>query len=398
MSSIEEPVPECTYITTKTGLEAVERSLEKAESAALDTEADSLHHYHQKVCLIQLNVEGSIFIVDPLASIDLSEFFTLLSQKRLILHGADYDLRILRRDFGFSPAQVFDTMLALQLLGYENLGLASLVEHHCGVRLSKSGQKLDWSKRPLSPRMLLYAGNDVRYLPELSAKLEQELRVAGRRQWHRECCEHLLSISFPPARDPEKAWRIKGSSALSGREKAMVKTLWFWREHEASRADVPCFKILNDEQLLALALWAAGVESSSPGGYPLLPRSLKSPRRLTSLEEAIRKAKALSPREWPRPLKKKHGIQRNVDGESLGRLKEVRDTIALSFELTPSILAPQRALSLIASEKPSTREEMSRISGLLDWQVEILYEEFHRALTGEGRKERRAPRTTGKRT
>ena len=131
----------------------------------LDTEADSLHHYFEKVCLIQLSFSGTNYIIDPLAGFSLSGFLEVLAQKELVLQGADYDLRMLKRSYEFRPlAPVFDTMLAAQALGYEKIGLAVLVERSCGVLLSKEGQKADWSRRPLSEKLLRYASDDTKYL------------------------------------------------------------------------------------------------------------------------------------------------------------------------------------------------------------------------------------------
>mgnify|MGYP001077099340 CR=1 FL=1 len=151
---------------------------------ALDTEADSLHHYFEKVCLIQLAAGEESAIVDPLCGMDLSALLALLTCKPLILHGADYDLRMMRLTFGFLPeGEVFDTMLAARLLGYEEFGLASLVERFFGVRLSKGGQKSDWSRRPLSESQLRYAGDDTRYLLPLAARLREEMRLTLPAEW-----------------------------------------------------------------------------------------------------------------------------------------------------------------------------------------------------------------------
>ena len=132
---------------------------------ALDTEADSLHNYFEKVCLVQLSLAGMHYIVDPLRGLDLHELLSALAETRLIVHGGDYDLRIMRASLGFRPRrQVFDSMIAAQLLGFDQIGLAALVERYFAITLGKEGQKWDWSRRPLRERQRRYATNETRFL------------------------------------------------------------------------------------------------------------------------------------------------------------------------------------------------------------------------------------------
>src|SRR3954451_11927981 len=152
---------------------------------AVDTEADSLHSYFDKVCLIQISVPGEDLVVDPLRKLDLRRFGEVLADRGIvkILHGADYDLRILNRDFGFTPANLIDTMICAQLLGYEAIGLAALLERHFALKLDKSHQRADWAQRPLPRDMLAYATTDTRHLVELADKLRAELEALGRWEW-----------------------------------------------------------------------------------------------------------------------------------------------------------------------------------------------------------------------
>src|SRR6185436_3848294 len=155
---------------------------------AVDTEADSLHSYFDKVCLIQISVPGHDLIVDPLRKLDLSRFGEVLANREItkILHGADYDLRILNRDFGFTPVNLIDTMICAQLLGYEAIGLAALLEKHFALKLDKSHQRADWAQRPLPRDMLEYAATDTRHLLDLADKLRTELLALGRWEWAEE--------------------------------------------------------------------------------------------------------------------------------------------------------------------------------------------------------------------
>src|SRR5258706_557326 len=166
--------------------------LRSTEWIAIDTEADSLHAYPERLCLIQVSVPGSDELLDPLASVDLNPVFELFRKHELILHGADYDLRLLRKSTGFVPSAIFDTMLASRLLGCREFGLNNLVNQFLGVALEKGPQKANWAQRPLTPRMVAYAHNDTRHLKPLADMLRKQLREKGRLDWHREWCDSLI--------------------------------------------------------------------------------------------------------------------------------------------------------------------------------------------------------------
>ena len=210
-----------------------------ADAVALDTEADSFHHYYEKACLLQLSRDGAAWLVDPLAGLDLDRLFALLSDRRLLLHGADYDLRLLSRGYGFRPREIFDTMVAAQLLGLKEIGLAALLSQRLGVTLDKSSQRADWSRRPLSPTLVAYAASDVLHLHALVASLEADLAARGRTAWHAEECARLLAQDLSPApEDPETDWRIKGSNGLAPKERAFLRELWRAREERARALDL----------------------------------------------------------------------------------------------------------------------------------------------------------------
>ena len=177
-------------------------------------------------------------ILDPLLD--------ALNAHELIMHGADYDLRLLRKHHEFVPSAIFDTMLAARLLGERQFGLGSLVEKLLGVKLDKGSQKADWARRPLTERMEIYARNDTHYLKPLADKLKLELQQKGRLAWHQESCARLIAeTSQPPVVDADSAWRIKGSSRLGRPALAVLRELWQWREQEAVAANRPPFFILR---------------------------------------------------------------------------------------------------------------------------------------------------------
>jgi ribonuclease D len=162
-------------IDTDVKLAALLPVIQKAPWLALDTEADSLHAYPEKVCLIQISTVAGDELVDPLAPINLDPLFAAFNAHEMIFHAADYDLRLLRKHHEFTPLAIFDTMLAARLLGEPQFGLSNLVEKFLGVKLDKGSQKADWARRPLTEKMEVYARNDTHYLKPLADKLKAEL-------------------------------------------------------------------------------------------------------------------------------------------------------------------------------------------------------------------------------
>jgi len=382
--------PEVMYIRDEERLESLLSNLKTPGRVAIDTEADSLHHYYEKVCLIQLNVEGSLYIIDPLVGLNLAPFFAALSKKQLIMHGADYDLRLLRKNFDFVPSEIFDTMIAAQLLGYERLGLADLVEHHKGVRLSKSAQKLNWSKRPLSTKMISYAGNDVRYLLSIADELHDALDSLGRVEWLEESCSHLItSTEEQHESEPEKEWRIKGTYGLERKIMAYVKAIWYWREEEARSADIPCFKIITNETIIDMARWLKDHENDSVRSYPDIPRSVRG-SRFTRLIEVVKSCRQLPPHLWPKPLKHNGGPRYSLDNVLVANLKKRRDEAALELGISQPVLAPTRAITRLALHRPRSDEDMRIHAGLLRWQVKVLGDAFLEEISLSDSKPRKA--------
>ena len=203
------------YVRERAAMERLIQRIGAAERVALDTEADSLHNYFEKVCLVQLSLGGEHYLVDPLCGLDLNGLLEALADKPLILHGGDYDLRMMRASMGFRPRrEVFDTMIAAQLLGFEQIGLAALIERYFDITIGKAGQKSDWSRRPLSENQLRYAVNDTRFLERLADRMHGELDERGRVDWHRESCRAMVeSTGRDHARDPEERLAYQGSGA-----------------------------------------------------------------------------------------------------------------------------------------------------------------------------------------
>lgn len=353
--------------------------MESVPRIALDTEADSLYHYFEKVCLIQLSMNGDNFIVDPLSGIDLSPFLKLLAGKDLILHAADYDLRMLLGTFGFRPhAAVFDTMLAAQLLGYEQLGLAALVERSFDVTLPKQKKKSDWSRRPLSDQQLDYASDDTRFLEPMADRLFDALRELGRDGWHQEWCEWLVEVTGRdrPPPDPDREWRLKGMNGIGRRELAFVREIWRWRDWAARAADLPPFKIMGNSQILELSSWAASNRTARIEDGPILPRHITG-RRLNALRQAIQKARRTPTKDLPDHLEERRP---EPTPPKLRTLRRECARVAEELGIPASVLAPRAALEAVTKRHPRTVGEVMECGPMMQWQAELVAPVIQRVL------------------
>lgn len=349
-------------IDTDAKLAALLPVIQSASWLALDTEADSLHAYPEKVCLIQISTVAGDELIDPLGGINLDPLLDALNAHELIMHGADYDLRMLRKHHEFVPSAIFDTMLAARLLGERQFGLGSLVEKLLGVRLDKGSQKADWARRPLTARMETYARKDTHYLKPLADKLKLELQQKGRLTWHQESCARLIvESSQPPVVDADSVWRVRGSSRLGRPALAVLRGLWQWREQEAMAANRPPFFVLAHEKLVAIAAAAATHRPVEP----LLPPRL-SPRRRDGLTATIKAALQLSADGHPEFLRPKGHRPTEAELRRYRELERRRNVHAHKLGMDPTLIASRATLGELARHWDMHAPE------LMSWQRELL--------------------------
>jgi len=349
-------------IDTDTKLSAYLPTLQSAAWIALDTEADSLHAYPEKVCLIQASTPAGDELIDPLAAMNLAPLFATLQGFELIFHAADYDLRLLRKHHGFVPTAIFDTMLAARLLGERQFGLGALVEKYLGVKLDKGPQKADWAQRPLTERMESYARNDTRFLKPMTDQLRAELVKKGRLTWHQESCARLITESSrPPEVDTDTVWRVKGSTFLGRPALAILRELWHWREREAIAGNRPPFFVLSHEKVIEVAQ----VASENGPVEDLLPPRMH-PRRRDTLLQAVRAGQAVPPEQLPQVIR--HHSQRPSEAEfrRFRELEKVRDRHAHDLGIDPTLIAPKAVLGELARDGGENKAE------LMAWQRELL--------------------------
>ncbi|HWB59853.1 MAG TPA: HRDC domain-containing protein [Chthoniobacteraceae bacterium] len=349
-------------IATPEALNEFVATIAPHDRVAIDTEADSLHCYFEKLCLVQVSLPGQDVLIDPLAGFSLEPLFHALQGKELILQGADFDLRLLRRSGGMEAERVFDTMIGARLAGKLEFSLAALVQQYFGITLAKSSQKENWARRPLTDKMMDYAANDTRYLLPLAEKLEGELRALGRWEWFVQSCAKAVQTSkITRERDIENLWRISGSVELRGRASALLRALWNWRDEEAKAVDRPPFHILRNEELIEAARRFDAGERVS---YRHLSGS-RAKRFYAAAETAL----ALPQNEWPVILRRARARPTPEEERRFLELKKKRDAAATGLNLDPSLIAPKATLEALAADPAAASER------LLPWQQELLSRE-----------------------
>jgi ribonuclease D len=349
-------------IDTEDKLAALLPALRAAPWIAMDTEADSLHAYPEKLCLLQISSEGVEALVDPLARLGLAPLLDIFHDHQLIMHGADYDLRLLRKTFDFKPTSIFDTMLAARLMGCREFGLSNLVQKFLNVKLEKGPQKADWSRRPLTPRMEEYARNDTRFLKPLADILRKELEEKGRLQWHEETCRRLIEeCSVIRTPDPETVWRVKGSFHLGSNALAVLREIWNWREKEAVASNKPPYFILQPDTMIGLSI--AAVEGKSL--EQLIPKRF-SPRRHSTLVRAVQRG--LHSPDKPQLIRATHYRQTADEKRRYHELEKKRNRRAHDLGIDPTIIASRAELVQLARNGSSQEDEIV----MMNWQSELL--------------------------
>lgn len=370
------------WIRTPEALAELARSLEGCRTIGLDTESDSLYHHFEKVCLVQLATDrGDAWLVDALAVRDLSPLAPVLADPGVVkvLHGADYDVTTLKRDFGFAFASIFDTMIAARLLGRSEIGLAAVARDELGVTLTKTNQKDDWSRRPLTPQQEAYALADVLHLVEVRERLEAKLVAAGRLDWMREECEAVAALeAVVRKRSPEAYLELKGAKRLPPRALAALRELYTWRERRAEETDTPPFKILGNESLMHLAELrpkdAVGLRAV-PGVLPRLQR------HAADLLAAVRRGEELPEAELPRVVRSPRPIVPDAVVHRVERLKAWRARKAQELAVEASVVLPQRLIDRLAEAAPAGPTELAGVEGLRRWRVKELGAELLAAVS-----------------
>jgi ribonuclease D len=335
----------------------------------VDLEADSMYHFREKVCLIQIASARVTAIIDPLQIKDLSVLAPLFRRADIqkVFHGADYDVRSLYRDFRIAVNNLFDTELACRFLGFKESGLNAVLNKKYNIQLDKKNQRKDWSKRPLPEDMVAYAAKDVHYLIPLAKSLQQELIQKGRLAWVQEECNHLSGVRPAPADSNPLFLGFKGAGRLSPKGLAVLEELLQLRRKIARRQDRPLFKIIGNQSILMLA------EARPQSLKKLLKTgalgSKQAERYGKDIIAAVKKALQRPAKDLPKYPRKIAPIAPAIVARRVSELRNWRDQLAKKLQIDPAIICTRAQISAIAVQRPENLDRLSKNYDLKAWQV-----------------------------
>jgi len=368
------------WVDTPEGVDEVAEAVARAGKLALDTEADSLHSYFHKTCLVQITAGSANFVVDPLSlePDELRPLWRWVEDDRVpvLMHGADYDIRVLDRDYSVRVKGLVDTQIMAQVLGEKKTGLAALLEKELGVSLDKRYQRADWGRRPLPVSQITYAAADTAHLEALASRLGDRLASLGRSDWAVEECRRLEQVRHRAAEpDPLAFERVKGVRALRGASRDRAFSLFQWRDGEARRLDIPPFKVLGNRQLLELATTAPSNNRDLAGIDGLGPRFVR--RWGAAVLEVLRR-----PDRSPARVRKARQPELSAaEVRRVKRLTAARDEAATQLGMDPGLVCPKACIAMVATASPPGRTEAGlRRLGLTGWRLEVLGRGFLAAL------------------
>jgi ribonuclease D len=353
---MSQPLSPPVWVATQTDLNALVQDLSKQPSVAVDTESNSLHAYHEQVCLIQFSTPKTDYLVDPLALDDISALGKIFASAEIekIFHAAEYDLICLKRDFDFSVANIFDTRWAVRVLGYARDGLDGLLKERFGIQVN-------WGKRPLSAEQINYARLDTHYLLSLKEMLEAELEQKGLLQLAREDFERASDVEIPTAK-PVLWKRMANNHSFSSRELTILKELYEVRERIADELNRPSFKVMGDRQLFDIArLTPQHLDEL----YGLGLSSKQVERWGRAILQAVEKGQTA-------PLAKPQQPERPDEAflSRLDALKNWRKNTARQMGVESDVVLPRQLMELIADRAPRSMAELSAMLAGSPWRMD----------------------------
>jgi ribonuclease D len=366
------PIPESGQPITKPGgLKRLAHILADQQTLAVDTESNSLFAYREQVCLIQFSTLEADYLVDPLALPDLSALGPIFADTHIqkIFHAAEYDLLCLKRDFGFSFNNLFDTMLAARILGRKEVGLKSILEVEFNIQADKRQQRADWGQRPLPSYLLDYARQDTHYLILLREKLEPQLEEKGLLALAQEDFRRLCKVEANPEIGKTACWRVNGAHKLSPQQAAVLQELCKYRDEVARQRNRPLFKVISDHTLSAIA-------SASPGSLDdLKPLPGMTQHQLSrhgkALLQAVQRGGQAKPIHRPRSVRPDDHFLARVEV-----LKQWRKLKARELGVESDIILPRDLLSILALKNPPDSDALEQCLQDVPWRMERYGEEI----------------------
>jgi ribonuclease D len=354
------------------------RALSTREPVALDCEAAGFHRYTDRLCLVQLTTsDGTDFILDPF-SVEVAPVLKPTLEDPdvpVLMHGADYDVRLLARDLGIGLRGLFDTQIAAALLGETGLGLAALLERHLDVRLEKKYQRADWARRPLPEAMLDYAASDTRYLHRLVERMRGRLEAEDRLAWAQEEFRELEAARFDAEQQQDPVVRVKGARDLHPRTVTALREALAWRDGIARDADRAPFRVAQDEVLVEVAERRPRDVDVLAGVRGLNERlAREAGADLVSRMTRVDELPAEDLVAFPPPPRNGPGRPPPEVEELADRLRTVRNRKAETLGLDRGTLLSNAQLIEIARVAPATLEALAAVPGMKRWQVDVLGE------------------------
>jgi ribonuclease D len=375
--SDQHSLPRPIWVDTAAGFRAMLAHLRTEPALAVDTESNSLYVYHERVCLIQISVPGADYLVDSLKLTDLSGLGPMFDDPQVlkVLHGADYDLSVLYRDFAFTFHNLHDTMWASRILGWPAHGLAALLQRHFGVTLNKKYQRANWGVRPLPPQQLDYARLDTHYLLPLHDIQARELQANHRWPQARHRFHKLVQTRWEPKGfDGDAFWKLPGVRDLDDRARGVLKELYVLRDQFARSANRPPFRVLTNKALLALSTERPS-DARALRGIKGVSSSLVR-RNGSELLAAIRRGQR-RPLAWEDRPRNNHHRNRSSNGRhsAAGQarfeaLRAWRNAKAETRGVEPDIILTNETLWAVALRNPHHAEDLTRDGLLARWQAD----------------------------
>ena len=362
-------------VTHPADLQRLADELRHASVLAVDTESNSLFAYREQVCLVQFSTPADDYLLDPLAQADLSPLASVFSDPHIqkVFHAAEYDLICLKRDFGFSFTNIFDTMLVARILGRKEVGLGSILEAEFNLTVDKRHQRADWGKRPLAGFLLDYARQDTHYLIPLKEKLEKELKKKGLLLLAQEDFQRLCEVEAAAENGKNDCWRVNGVHHLSPQQVAVLQELCVYRDEAARRCNRPLFKVISDHTLHAIAL----ASPSSLEELKSLPgmTSHQVSRHGKALLQAVQRGLQAEPVHQPRNVRPDDRFLTRLEA-----LKQWRKLKARQLEVESDIVLPRDLLHRLAAKNPKTPPALSDCLADVPWRLDHYGDEILKVL------------------
>ena len=363
--------PDFILIDNDRALKELAQSLEKQKRIAVDLEADSMFHYQEKACLLQITSNGQNYIVDPLCNLDVTALAPVMKTWEIqkVFHGADYDVRCLFRDFGIEINNLFDTQVAARFLGEPQTGLAPLLETRYGVHLEKKYQKKNWSQRPLPHEMMAYAANDTVHLLELAELLKSELKKKDRLFWVEEECEILTQARPLPPNEGPMFLRFRGAGRLDSRSLQILENILIVRDELARKWNRPLFKVLGNTPIMEMAQKRPLNTKGLVSLHGFSPKQAKMFGH--ELIRAIKAGKAVPEDNLPSYPRKKRPPLNPKAPKRAKVLKEWRDKKGEELDVESSVVLTNAQIQAMAFNKPCSIEELNECQELRQWQKKV---------------------------